>query len=277
MDDHFSTDVNVQMGRLRDAISLRITRLGGNTKTIVKRQAGLLCRTLINLSPPKDYDKSARRIEDRVNTKFHQINTGGGADHSGDIAKQGDGTVIWTGSSKFAVYGIAKDVDYRDASVEGLEALFLGRGGIKRTAGRAKYPRGHGQQDVYVWQKIVTKKATVKALAKRLIQRIGRLKAGWMVGWQECGSPGATVPQWIAKHRTGARGRCDMQLDIPNAPSVIITNSARGVSEIKRNGILASAMRIRADAIVKDVQFAITNPKEWSEREARSNAAKVTE
>ena len=268
-DSIITTDFNVQMQRLSDSLSTRFRTLGGNVKIVVKRQAGLLARTLINISPPANKEKSAKRIESRVYHAFEQMSDQSLA--TGDPRKAGQGGVVWTGSHKFALYGIGRNVDFREASVETLEQLFLGR--KTGNAKRAKFLRGHGQQDVYINQQITTKKSTVKKLVAKMQKRLGKLKAAWMVSWEACGHPGKPIPQWIANHRPGARGDVVINLEAPGSPSITIVNSASGVSAMKKFGLLASALRIRADAVVKDIQFAIAHPKEWSEREARSEAA----
>lgn len=263
-----STDVEAGMGKLVNALKLRL-ELGGKKQAVVKRQFGLLMRTLINLSFPHDRKKSAERIDDSVLKRFHEINEAQASKLYGEASKAGHGDVIWTGASEFSLYGIAKDVDFREASVGQLESLYYGRGGSRgnRIGGRAKFARGHGKQDIYVWQKITTKAATVKALSSKFASHLGRLKAAWLPAWEASGSPGRSVPTWITKHQGGARGRVIDDLASEN-PGMTAINRAKGVSSVTGLNQLSAAERIRAQAVVRDVQFAIQHPDKWNERES---------
>lgn len=247
-----TTDAQEKLSTLQSAIKLRLDRLGENKGQVVKHEAGLLWRTLINLSFPNNPAKKKRSIEEITLRKFHEISDSESV-HSGDPKKAGSGNVTWTGSHPFALYGIAKDVDFRDASVDQLESLYYGRGGDRsnRNSGRAKFAGAHGKQDVYVWQKISVKKSTLRALIKKWQSHVGRLKSGWVPAWQACGSPGDYVPQWIQiLSRAGAKGFEDNTLD-QHTPSFTAINAERGARTLKESGKLAAAFRIRAKAVVE--------------------------
>lgn len=272
-----TTDFAMQCQRFGNRLHQRVTQFGGRTSTIIKRQAGLLARTLINLTPPRDRSKLGKKITERVISKFHVM----GEDYSGhvwsapDPAKQSKkfpDTTLY-GFTPTAIYGVAKDVDLGDATPEHLYQLFWKRRLTR--AGRAMVGR-RGKQAIYVWQKITTKGSTVKALAKRLVNHIGRMKAGWSVSWEDCGSPGRALPGWIAKHAgklNGARGYSVNGLGVPGEPNFTIANTAKGIDPSKAQGYITSAMKIRIKALEADAAFALAHPDKWSEREAVAEAA----
>lgn len=241
-------------------------------KTVLVRQAGLLCRTLINVSPPVNKKKTADRITDRVNKKFHQMGSDGGHMWSTpNEKKQGKGDVKWYAFSKYAIYGVAKDVDFTDATPEQLYSLYFGR----NLTSKGRFKAGmRGKQRVMIWQKITTDRKTVKKLIKRLLNHIGRLKAGWAVSWKDAGSPGSQIPNWIGKHVVPgkARGYSIRHLDGDSA-SFTIVNTAKGVSAQAVEEKARAALRIRLKAMTEDVRFALKHPDQWSEREAKAEAA----
>lgn len=252
-----TTDIEEKMRTLQSAIKLRLDRLGEDKSKVLRHEAGLLWRTLINLSFPNNPAKKKRDIEEVTLRKFHQISDSEST-HSGDSAKAGHGDVTWTGSHPFALYGIAKDVDFRDASVEQLEALYYGRGGSSnRQAGRARYPGAHGRQDVFIWQKVSAKKGTIRELIRKWQSHVGRLKSGWVPAWQACGSPGDYVPNWIQiLSRAGAAGFNDNTLD-RLTPSFTAINRERGARTLRDSGKIEAALRIRAKAIVERLARAL--------------------
>jgi hypothetical protein len=263
--------LQADLGKLNAKLNERFQLLGGRKPVIVKRQAGLLARELMDVSPPKNRKKTADSITNKVMGKFHTM----GEDRSGHVwsqvsqVKAGNGDVRWYAFGKHAIYGIAKEADMTEASVDSLYQLYYGR----TLAKSGRFMAGNrGSQAVYIWQKITTRAATVRALAKQIVSHIGRLKAGWIVGWKAAGAPGRVVPQWIAKH-TKPRGYFVDGLASPSQPSFTIANTAKGVSSQAVNDIARAAVRSRIGKLQKDIEFAITNPKEWSEREAKTEAA----
>lgn len=253
----------------------RFALLGGRKATIVKRQAGLLCRTLINITPPRDRKKTAEKITSQVNKRFQQM----GSDNSGHVfsdpgpIKAGKGSVRWYAFGPKSIYGIAKEVDFRDASPEQLYQLYFKR----KLGGDGRFIAGkRGKQLVKIWQIITVKASTVKVLIDRLIGHIGRLAAGWTIGWDECGQPGRALPRWIEKHAgksKGARGYAVNGLGIPNSPEFTIANTAEGASPAKMQYQLRAALQIRTKAMENDTIRAIQHPDQWNDQEAAADAA----
>jgi hypothetical protein len=197
-------------------LKARFTMLGGRMPIIVKRQAGYLCRTLINLTPPRDRDKTAEKITNQVNKRFATFSTKYETIRASK--KAGHGDTRWYAFSPTAIYGVAKKDDLRDATSEQLYQLYF-----KRQLNKdGRFQAGkRGKQAVYLMQRIMTKKSTVNKLIARLVKHIGRFKAGWSIGWEQCGSPGSALPMWIARHAgkaNGARGYAIDGLGIPGGP-----------------------------------------------------------
>ena len=263
-----SPKLQADLRRYTSMIAGRFELLGGRKLIILKRQAGLLARTLINISPPKNKQKTSERITQRVTNKFAVMSEYSGyGDSVGGSKKAGHGDVRWYAFSKFAIYGVAKDSDMTGASADELYRLYFGT----TKTGRIKGQRG--RQKVYVWQRITTKAKTVKELIKRLLRHIGRLKAGWAVSWKDAGAPGRPLPQWIEQHVSGARGYSINLLSAPSEPSFTIVNTAKGVTSEQVEIAARAALQIRLKALEADMLFAIRKPHEWNEREARAEAA----
>lgn len=253
-------------------LSARFQLLGGRQKVIVKRQAGLLCRTLINITPPRDRKKTADKITAQVNKRFQKM----GEDNSGHIfsdpgpMKAGRGNVRWYAFSPKGIYGIAKDVDFTDATADQLYMLYFGR----KLNSEGRFIAGRrGKQVVKIWQRITVNVETVRVLIKRLIGHIGRLKASFLPAWKASGSPGRAVPQWISQHEEGARGYAIDGLASPNSPEFTVGSTAEGAGSTAMAQQARAAVQIRFKAMENDIVFAIQHPDKWSEREAASNAA----
>lgn len=255
-----TTDLPAAMAKLQAAIKLRTDRLfpgrTPQTKADFIHECGLFWRELINLAWPSDPAKTKQRISGNVNRSFHEMSDAEAGSGAFGPSKQGHGAVRWTGSSTFALYGIAKDVDYTDASVDALQQLFYARGSGQRTGGRAKYPHGHGKQTVYIWQKISTKKKTVRELEKRFIGHIGKQKASFVPVHQSCGSPGSPVPSWITKNVDPQKGQFHNEFETDSPFSEAISRAA-GITKFAQSGRLVTAARKRTAAIIKRLVYAL--------------------
>lgn len=267
---NIETNFESRMHELTERIKYRLI-LGGNAVKIVKRQFGLLMRLLIDLSFPKDRQKSAKRIDKSVSSRFKEM-----PDISGDPAKAGHKDVTWTGSSRFALYGVDKSGDYRSASAEELQGIYWqyqqgqGRG---TNANREKVSRGHGKQDIYIWR-VATRKAAVNALKRLMTGNLGKLKAAWLKGLEKCGSPGRDVPGWITRHAGSVDS--DATIDVGNSTpdkigDMVLTavNRQAGAGKLKESGLLESAAHQRGELLAGDIKFSIEHPDKWHEREAQ--------
>ena len=251
---HFS----FQMGRYVD-------ELGMAAPVVVKQQAGLLARTLINLTPPDNKGVLAQRIDSQVKAAFNWLGEEAlaKAHAAGSVMAPSAPAsgAIWYGFQADKVYGIAADKDMTASSAEDLYKLYFTANVTKQ--GRRNVGR-RGKQTFYLWSKITTKTATVNKLAARLKSHVGRLKAGWLPGWHGADSPAGTlgpVPDWINRHRQGARGYFVDGLGTPGCPTFTLVNYARGAGSWKMGQITYNALALRSKAMAADLVLYIRGIK----------------
>lgn len=239
---------------------------------VLREQVGLLCRTLINITPPTNRAKTAKKIDKSVGEVFNALKSEGTHNYGDarlrDIrTKSGYSDVWWYSFQPDAIFGVAKDKDYTDSSLEQLNQIYLSLKGKIGKGGRII--AGHrGKQRVIIWQKATTNEKKVEKLILKIKKRIGRLKAAWAVSWQDCGSPSGTlgpVQDWVMRHIQGAKqlgtGYSIDSLGTKGMPSFTIVNRAPGVSEIRKQGILDDALAIRAKAMAADLALYVRGVK----------------
>lgn len=84
----------------------------------------------------------------------------------------------------------------------------------------------------------------VNAYSKRKQRNTGRQRAGWTPAYMQLGG---TVPAWVRRHRTGARGFVQDGTSNTNRPSITAGNTAAGVAGTEAK--VRQAMRARSSAI----------------------------
>jgi len=253
------TQLNRDLARWGAGVARYVDALGVSAGTVVRRQAGLLSRELIDISPKA----KAEKIKAKVDQRFHAI--ANVTDHGNGGGKESNG-VIWYNFSSHSASGIKAEADKTKASVDELKKIFLN----STKSGKLKVGR-RGKQAFYIWQKMTTKKATRDKLAMLIISHIGRLASGWLVSWSGLGSHGKNIPQKVLRHQSDANSR-GFLIDSSSAkdmPSVTIGNNARGVQNLtKRAGALVRlALQRRSFSMKKDLEFALRNRGKWMKRE----------
>lgn len=255
--------IEIDMTEFNSSVINYVANLGQAAGMVVRRQAGALASTLIRISPPTDVRLTKQRIKDRVSQRFVKMNNSDRKfRRGGKGGKHGRGDIRWYSWQSDALYGVQKQNDMRDASVEDLRQL-LHTMNVKGT----KTLGQRGKQRVVVWQKQLVRKATVNKLIRRIQDHVGRLKAGWVVSWQGFGSPGRQPQAYVMKHLAGARGSFIDNTRSTQQPNATITNSSVGADKLKGK-IVQNALKIRIEAMRKDVEWAIKNPEKWRERES---------
>ena len=258
------------IARWNSYIAGKIDMLQVNGQGVVKIEAGRLVQTLIKVTPPEDRSKTSESIEGRVTGTFHVLGEGGHRDFDSASSggKAGSGDVRWYAFTPGEIYGVARDKDMSGASAEDLYAVYFASRKLT-TDGRVN-AGSRGKQTVYLWQKITTKAAAVRKLAARLKKHVGRLKAAWLVAWNDLGKPGGTYapPQWVTQHESGARGYSINGLGDPRYPQFTLENHAKGAGSGKMAGLAKTAMDIRTNAMVKRMTFLIAHPEKVAEEVA---------
>lgn len=254
MDAGFETnfgDFNRNMARYCD-------ELGMAGPEVVRKQAGLLARTLIELSGPKSVSKAKEKIGAGVQRAFGSDSRDSGIETGG---KHGSGDVHWYSWDEKNLRGIARDVDVRDKTSDDLYDLYNKLRGMQTSRGMLIAGK-RGKQTIKIWQKYVAKKSQLAKLIRRLQGHIGRRQAGWLPAWRITGSPQGSagpVGQKVLDHENGARGFYLDGLGIPNGPTFELVNTAVGSSKL--NAIVSSALRIRAKAMADDLRLYIRGIK----------------
>ncbi len=262
----------IDLTRWNIAVTRYVQELGYSMQDAIKYRAGKLKERLVQQSPPLDRGKSAKRIESRIRTKFVKLGTKGDidTDEGSHISswrtsawnQQGHGRwagVEWLTATPRNLYGVAKALDKRNASVKDLQSL-LPR--ITKS-GNLRYnflsPKRH--QKIIISQKILTKPSTVaKVIAYNKAQQ-GKLKAAWAIEWDTMGIK-KSLPQWIARHvpEMKARGSASfMTVSNKNELYFTIINTAAGVS--KTIGIIRRSLAIEAKTIPGDIKQKLKNLK----------------
>jgi hypothetical protein len=254
--DPFETN----MDAWREALNARISTLQLSAPQELRRQAGLLARTLIQIMPPSDAAKTRGNIEKHVKILAGYTAPGDIPDTDWDspqrAGKSDHGDVIWNTFQPLALGGTAREMDVRGDSTEQLyQRLFSAERWSKH--GRALV--GHrGKQDVWIKHQLLIKKATLAAVVRKVKDHYGRLKAGFIPAWIQLGSPEGgqgAIPGYLSKHIRGARGTSYDELSVVDNPAFTLINFAKGCGAPQAGASLSRALAIRARAMMNDLRF----------------------
>lgn len=232
-----------------------VDELGMAGNQVVFRQAGLLSRTFISITPPRVKRETAKKIEDNINSKIASVSIPERAFSQPFGGKAGRGDVHWYAWSSTALFGVKRDADMLSASADELYDV------LKRIKPGGRIDAGwRGKQHVWIRQKITARAAAVKKVIDRLKKRIGRLKAAWAVCWQDAGAPtgsSGAVPDWVMQHVPQSRqlrnGFTVDNLGVRGHPSFSIVNNAAGVSQLRKLDLFEQALKIRCKAMETDL------------------------
>ena len=240
-----------------------VDRLGISGPVVLKKEMGELVKTLVKITPGADAEKLRKNISGKFDTIGDANNSwhaGGGLGETGDIE--------WYAVDSRFLYGVAKQADRRDASVDDLKALLYT---ITKSGHRLNVPiKGHKTQRALITQTILTKASTVKKLIAAKLKNRGRLKAGWMAAVFQGAlqlTGGNKPPQWVTRHASGARGYFLNGLGVKNYPTFTIANTAAGVGNPKNNldWLVQKALNIRAKAMQANLTLFMRGKKNLSD------------
>lgn len=213
---------------------------GLDARVVVPKEISELIKTLVRLSPKAQPAK----IRSDVIKRFTVFGREGRDFIQGKDTFQGHGEVAWYFASSHQLSGVKKEADLRAASVADLKALMYQRTRAGAIRGR------RGRQMVYISQKILTKASTVAKLAAAKVRNRGRLAAGWLVSVVKgpIKITGGRIPEFVNRHAQGARGSYIDGIT-GKFPRFTIINTAVGIGQKSVDGIVKSAVKIRAKAM----------------------------
>ncbi len=246
----------IDMTGFNRGIAGLIDRIGIDAKKVVKKETGELMKTLVRVSPPKSVSKTKQGIERRVTAKFDAARDTGGHPSSGSAME-------WYAFSSKFLYGVAEDNDKRNASTDELYKLSFKITKTGRQLLDFVHPRQ--RQRVLLSGRILTEPDKVKDVVKRIQNHVGRLKAGWLAAWDFIQPTGGNnPPEYIMKHKQGAKGRFENGLNTVNFPTFTIANSAKGITDKKIKSIIQFALNLRGRAMASNIRLLFAGKKRLS-------------
>lgn len=240
-----------------------IAVLGVEAPRVIKYECGKLIETLVRVTPPADVNKSKARIKSSIYARFEaakqHVDDG---DKKWSSNKNGRGDIVWYAWSPSFIFGVTKESDRRNDTVDELKRLLytLTKGG--RSALGFLQPRK--QQRVLIKRKILTSQVTVLELTKLIQSHVGRLKAGWIVAIDALGFSGS-LPEYVMKHKQIALGSFKDGTGSKTYPSFTITNSAYGVGQKDMTWLVKKAVGIRSKAMLANFRLLFSGKKKLSD------------
>lgn len=223
---------------------------GINAKVVVKKESAEVIKTLVKISPKADPNK----IRSDIKGRFNVLNNPSRAFEQSEGGIHGSGDVNWYAVDSRALYGVKKDADMREASVDQLKAF------LYKTTKTGKIRGQRGRQAVYITQRITTRAATVTQLIAQKVRNRGRLAAGWCVAVAK-GILQVTLPAQVARHIQGARGSFINGLETPQFPKFTIINTAPDINKRTASGFVQDALKIRAKAMATNALLFMNGKK----------------
>ena len=171
-----------------------VDKLGLPANVVFKKECGELLKTLIKLTPPSNAAASRARIARVASTKF-------------DAASQADyidsrlspGGVRWTRHTRAFLYGVAKELDWRnETDVRKIAALSKQLRPTGRRILDFVHPRK--RQRVALSQRVFLQAGMLAQTIKYMQRHVGRLKAGWLASWDRLAPTGGKT---LGKLRDG--------------------------------------------------------------------------
>lgn len=253
-------------------------------KDVVRVESTRLLTMLIRVTPPKDIQKTKKVIANQIGNKFQlaeRARSGGELSEdrgsffgnfirgnaeargmSSSTFGAGKTGIEWFGVTPQTLYGVTKEADRRNDSVDELQRLsytLTGKG--RRTYG---FSKGSHNQNIRIISDVLTNPATVTKLIRRLQKHVGRLKAGWTVAFKPLQAMGAkmpSLPKYVKDNMEGARGGYVNEINTPGFPSFTMINKAKGASSRSMDFWMNVALQGRAAAMKKNLELMFAGKK----------------
>ena len=253
---------DVDMTGFNAGIAALLRSVGATSREIVEKETGELIKTLVRVSPPLRQQKTNQSIAQNLSSKFDQASRVDYID-----SRISPGGIKWTGANKQFLYGVANQNDQRkEGDVKKIAALSFRITSKGRTV--SDFKRARKRQKVALNRQTYLQAGMLTKVIKYFQKSTGRLKAGWLVS-NFAGVirlSGANLPpKWVTRHNLGAKGRFENNLSTPQNPNFAIFNFAKGIGDQAINSIVASAVSIRAKAMLKNAALYTSGKKNLSD------------
>ncbi len=246
---------SVDMTNFNRGLTGLINQVGLNNRVVIKKETGELIKTLVRITPKAKPEK----IRSDISGKFNMV----GNQQNSQFSGTGPSGINWYSVDEHFLRGIAPEADKTNASVSELKKLLYTI--TKKGKVRLPFKHLHLRQEVILYQTITTKAATVNKLIAAKIKNRGRLAAAWLVAVFK-GNITLTgahqPPAYIMKHATAeARGYFIDGTHSKTSPSFMIANYAAGIGNRDLNGLVNTALKIRAKAMAANTLFFMKGKK----------------
>ena len=252
----------VDMTGFNAGIVAMMRSVGATSRQIVEKETGELIKTLVKLSPPKDPSRSKYKAETDVRSRMAMASNGGYRGFEETSGSTGASGFKWYAVDEKFLRGVLPENDMRKESDDKVYKAFRTYNKKGRMNLAFKHPRK--RQRILISQRLLATPQQINSIVKRVKNNFGRLKAAWLVSTRAGAikiTGGNLPPIWVSKHADGARGRFENGLSTPNNPNFTIANFAKGIGHKAINSIVASAVSIRAKAMMKNAELYTSGKK----------------
>jgi hypothetical protein len=246
-----------------------IEELGIAAPKVVKHELGELIGTLVRVTPPSDPAKTRKSIDKRVDSTLQAANIRAALASKYALNIQGMNNtgpgpsgITWYAVTPDFLFGVAPERDARKDSNDDIYRLFKTM--TRRGKQHLSFRHPHKRQMVSLTQKLLVTSSQKTSVKARLKKSIGRLKAGWCASvFNGVIKVSRGIPQYVARHAQGVRGRFNDGTGNKELPYFEIVNSALGVGESAY--FVQKALDIRAKAMMVNTQLFFEGKKHLSD------------
>lgn len=249
---------NIQVNEFNRGLNRLITRVGLDSKRVMKTEVGQLIKTLVKVSPPKNLTTAKKKAAGDVRGVFRPI-----PKDTFETEKMGKRQHRWLYASPWVLVGVKADDHVLDIAANAAKRHLYPR--KEKTPASMRLGR-RGKQVVELINRKITKRNTFNQIVRKVQNNFGRLKAAWLVGVNKGEvslTGGNKPPSWVTKHGLSPKGQTQNGLNTPNNPTYTIINRAPGVSKQEVVRAVNTAMSIRAKAMAANAKLIISGKKEY--------------
>ncbi len=241
--------VSVDLSRLNAQIAAIQSATGKDTATIIKDQARLFVKQVIELTPPPGLNAAAKQQgEKAIERDLMKIFTPINEDFLTAVGSQFgvSGIDHWLTLDGNKKQEIKWDrIDPTGAGMPGFHHANQDR------RGRTRNLKRDGRQGSKWYSPYVVTFQDFAAYLEKIKAHVGRRKATWGKSFKALGGH---LPAWIDRHTGEVQGSCTVMLN-GKTPRIEMTAAAPGLLQDQR--IIQSALRIRAATVARRLKHMI--------------------